>query len=366
MDVPLALPAMTEKMRSEADRVLKDEFFLRGETVDTFESEFAKFVEAEHAVAVSSGTQAIHLSLKAAAIGEGDTVITTPATFIATANSIQRTGAEVKFVDVDLDTYTIDLEKLEAAVEESENVSAIIPVDLYGYPVDIENIRNIAPDATIISDACQAHGASIGGQKVGTMADLTAFSFYPSKNMTVGGDGGMITTNSGELSETVRSFADVGRSIGEGEYEHERIGYTARMDTYKAAIGKEQLKHLPEWNERRAEIAEKYTGAFDNLDEVNLPPSGNEGVSPVWYFYVIRTKRRDELSQYLENKGIETGVHYPTPVHLQPPYRNLGYEEGDFPRSEQWAKEVLSLPVHPHLTEEQVNHVISNVNSFFN
>ncbi|MGZ0745991.1 DegT/DnrJ/EryC1/StrS family aminotransferase [Haloparvum sp. AD34] len=366
MDVPLALPAMTEKMRSEADRVLNDEFFLRGETVGTFESEFAKFVEAEHAVAVSSGTQAIHLSLKAAGIGEGDTVITTPATFIATANSIQRTGAEVKFVDVDLDTYTIDLEKLETAVEEIENLSAIIPVDLYGYPVDIEKIRNIAPDATIISDACQAHGASIRGKKVGTMADLTAFSFYPSKNMTVGGDGGMITTNSRELSEAARSFADVGRSIGEGEYEHERIGYTARMDTYKAAIGKEQLKHLPEWNERRTDIAEKYTSAFDTLDEVDLPPSGNEEITPAWYFYVIRTNRRDELSEYLENKGIETGVHYPTPVHLQPPYRDLGYEEGDFPRSEQWANEVLSLPVHPHLTDEQVNHVISNVNSFFN
>lgn len=365
MDVPLAMPAMTDEMRSEADRVLQEEFFLRGETVTAFEAEYADFVGAEEAVSVSSGTEAIHLSLLAAGVGEGDTVITTPATFIATANCILRTGADVKFVDIDPCTYTMDLDALETAVEETPDLAAIIPVDLYGYPVDVEKIREIAPDVTIVSDACQAHGASIGGENVGSIADLTAFSFYPSKNMTVGGDGGMITTNNSELADLAESYADVGRTIGEGNYNHERIGITARLDTYKAAIGRVQLEHLQEWNNRRSEIASRYSTAFKNVEEVSLPPRGDDR-SPAWYFYVVRTERRDDLGEYLDERDIETGVHYPTPVHLQPPYRDRGYTEGDFPVAEEWSEKILSLPVHPHLSDEQVEHVISSVRSFFN
>jgi len=365
MDVPLAMPAMTEKMRSEADRVLKEEFFLRGETVQEFEEEFAKFVDAEEAIAVSSGTQAIHLSLRAAGVTEDDTVITTPATFIATANSILRTGANVKFVEVDLDTYTIDIEALEEAVNETENLGAILPVDLYGYPVDIEQIRDIAPGTPIISDSCQAHGASIRGTSVGSNADLTAFSFYPSKNMTVGGDGGMITTDDPELAERARSYSDVGRAMNAADYEHVRLGYTARMDTYKAAIGLEQLQLLAEWNSRRREIAKRYTSELTDISELTLPPTGGNDITPAWYFYVVRTEQRDRLHEYLDQKGVETGVHYPTPVHLQPPYKEMGYKKGDFPVSEQWASQVLSLPVHPHMDDDQVDHVISSICSFF-
>lgn len=365
MDVPLAMPAMTEEMRAEADRVLQEEFFLRGETVDKFERDFAEFVDAEEAVAVSSGTEAIHLSLRAAGVGEGDTVITTPATFIATANCIVRTGANVRFVDVDLETYTMDLDHLAEVVAETEDIAAIIPVDLYGYPVDIAAIREIAPDVTIISDACQAHGAAVRGERVGSIADLTAFSFYPSKNMTVGGDGGMITTNDAELADLARSYADVGRASGDADYDHVRIGFTARLDTYKAAIGRVQLEHLPDWNARRKTIADRYTNAFGGIDALALPPNGVDDITPAWYFYVVRTDHRDKLKAHLEERGIQTGVHYPTPVHLQPPYSEMGYSEGDFPASEQWAAEVLSLPVHPHLDDEQVEHVITSVLSFF-
>jgi perosamine synthetase len=365
MDIPLAMPEMTEEMRAEADRVLKQEFFVGGETIDKFEAEFAEFVGADYAVGVNSGTQALHLSLRALGVGEGDTVVTTPATFIATANSIVRTGADVAFVDVNLDSYTIDIDKLADIANEKDDIAAIIETDLYGYPTDVDRIREVAPDIPIVSDACQAHGASLRGQRVGSMADMTAFSFYPSKNMTVGGDGGMITTNDRELARLARSYSDVGRAVGDADYDHPRIGYTARLDTFKAAIGRKQLEQLPEWNEQRATIAAKYTTAFEDLDGLTLPPSGDGDVTPAWYFYVVRTPRRDELAEHLESRGVETGVHYPTPIHLQPPYLEREFSTGDFPKSEQWAKEVLSLPVHPHLSDEQVEYVIEAVRDFF-
>lgn len=365
MDIPLAMPEMSEEMRDEADRVLKEEFFVGGETIEKFENEFAEFVEADYAVGVNSGTQALHLSLRALGVDEGDTVVTTPATFIATANSIIRTGADVVFVDVDLDTYTIDLDELAETVDERDDIAAIVEVDLYGYPADVNRIKEIAPEIPIVSDACQAHGASLRGQPVGSMAEMTAFSFYPSKNMTVGGDGGMITTNDPELAALARSYADVGRAVGEADYDHPRIGYTARLDTFKAAIGRKQLELLPEWNKRREKIATKYEAAFKDLDSLVLPPSGDEAVTPAWYFFVVRTPRRDELAEHLESRGVETGVHYPTPVHLQPPYLERGFSVGDFPKSEQWAKEILSLPVHPHMSDAQVEHVIETVRDFF-
>jgi perosamine synthetase len=364
MVIPLAQPAMTEKMRSEAERVLEEEYFVQGETVSVFEREFADFVGSSDAVAVSSGTQAIHLSLRALEVGTGDTVITTPATFIATANAISRTGADVRLVDINTDTYTIDLGSLRRTVAEADDVSAIIPVHLYGYPVDIDAIRNVAPGVPIVSDACQAHGAAIGDDQIGSISDLTAFSFYPSKNMTVGGDGGMVTTDDAELARAVRSLADVGRAPHDLDYEHTRVGYTARLDTVKAAIGRVQLNHLPDWNARRRTVAQRYLTAFDEL-ELELPPDGDKQITPAWYFFVVRTPVRDRLANFLSERGIETGVHYPTPVHLQPPYRKIGYEAGDFPESETWADMVLSFPVHPHLEDGDVEHVISSVRSFF-
>lgn len=350
-------------MRAEVDRVLREEFFLRGETVERFETEFTEYVDTDHAIAVDSGTQALHISLRSIGVSEGDTVITTPATFISTANAILRTGADVKFADVDLETYTIDLEHLEHIVDTTPDVAAIVPVHLYGYPVPMDELQEIAGDIPIVSDACQAHGASYKGKKVGARSTLSCFSFYPSKNMTVAGDGGMIVTNHDEFATAARSLRDVGRS-SDG-YEHESIGYTARMGTMNAAVGREQLARLDDWNEHRRAVAQEYTDGLSGIKDLVLPPLGGADRELAWYLYVVRTPHRENLQEYLEERGIETGIHYPTPVHLFPPYRERGFDDGMFPAAERWADEVLSLPMHPELQQEEIDYVINHVREFF-
>lgn len=363
MDIPLALPVVDEDMREEVDRVLREEFYLGGDSVEAFERDFADYVGTEHAVAVSSGTAAIHLALRAHGIGEGDTVITTPATFIATANAIVRTGATPKFVDISMDTYTIDVDAVERAIEDSD-VDAILPVHLYGYPADMSRLQDVAGDIPIIGDACQAHGAKIDGEDVGALGQAACFSFYPSKNMTVAGDGGMVTTDDDDVASRVRSLRDVGRA-DEGKYDHQRIGYTDRLGTINAAIGRQQLRRLDEWNARRSEISSRYRDAWADIEELVLPPDGSSTIDPAWYLYVVRCDNRDDLAAHLEARGVETGIHYDPPVHLQPPYRERGHESETFLDTERWAKEVLSLPVHPHLSDEEVEHVITSVEEYF-
>lgn len=361
MEIPLALPKLSDETIAEVEESLNEEFFLRGESVEEFEEEFAEYIGVENAVAVSSGTQALHLSLRSLGISEGDTVLTTPATFIATSNVIVRAGATPRFVDVSLDTYTINLDKVEGVVEEGE-IDAIMPVHTYGYTVEMDRLREIAGDIPIVADSCQAHGAEYKGQRAGSMSTLAGFSFYPSKNMTVGGDGGMVTTDNDELADTVRSLRDVGR---DEEGVHRRIGYTARMNTINAVIGKNQLESLDGWNRRRSGIASTYTENLDGVGDLILPPEGGDDTTPAWYLYVVRTSHRDNLMSFLEKKGVETGIHYERPVHLQPPYREMGYEEGMYPESEKWSREVLSLPMHPHLSDQEVDHIINSVKGFF-
>jgi perosamine synthetase len=216
----------------------------------------------------------------------------------------------------------------------------------------------------VLEDACQAHGAVYKGKKIGSFGDAAAFSFYPSKNMTVAGDGGMVTTNNDEIAETIESLRDVGRSKTK-LYLHDYMGYTARMNTVNAAIGRIQLKYLEEWNEKRRKIAKKYNKKLDGIGDLILPPKENSRIKPVYHLYVIRTKYRGELKRYLEEKGIECGIHYPLPVHLQPPYRQMGFYEGMFPNAEKWAEEILSLPVHPNLTKEEVEYIVSSIEDFF-
>ncbi|RKD98052.1 DegT/DnrJ/EryC1/StrS family aminotransferase [Halopiger aswanensis] len=361
MEIPLANPSLDEEMLSEAHRVLEEEFFVGGETVSRFESELETYFEVNHAIAVDSGTKALQLALEGKGIGEGDTVLTTPATFIATANAIVQTGATPRFVDIDLDTYGPDLSEVKRIVE-MEEIDAILPIHLYGYPMDIERLRDIAGDIPIISDACQAHGAMRNGRKIGSIADAAALSFYPSKNVTVAGDGGAILTDDNSLARAARSLRDVGRS--ESGYHHERIGYTARLNTVNAAIGRIQIQRLDEWNGRRQEVAARYTEEFSDLD-IHLPPSADENVTPAWYFYTIRSEQRDALREYLDENGIETGRQYRCPVHLQPPYREMGYSEGDFERAEQWSETVLTLPCHQHLSEQQVDYLVKHLRGFF-
>lgn len=362
MDIPLALPVIDDDTRAEVDRVLQEEFYLGGDSVEAFEEEYAEYIGTEHAISVSSGTQAIHLSLRAAGVDEDSTVVTTPATFIASANAIERTGATIKFADINSDTYTIDVDEVREIVDKYD-IDAILPVHLYGYPAEMDELQDVSGETPIISDACQAHGAMYRGEKVGSLGTAAGFSFYPSKNMTVGGDGGIVTTDSDEIAAEIQSLRDVGRK-GTKKYEHQQVGYTARMDTMKAAIGRNQLEKLDEWNERRQDIARRYTKAWHQISELKLPPTKTEKIRPAWYLYVIRHENRDALAAFLEDRGIETGVHYDPPVHLQPPYRNRGYAEIQHVNTEKWADEVLSLPVHPHLSNEEVEHIIETVKNF--
>ena len=355
--------------------VLKNDKLVNGETVRLFEEDFARYIGTKYAIAVNSGTTALYFSLLASGVRQGDYVITTPATFIATANAITYVGAKPIFVDISLNTYNIDLQKLEETVKRyKDRVKAIIPVHLYGYPCEMDAIMEIAEryDLIVIEDACQAHGAEYCGRKVGSFGDAGAFSFYPSKNMTVAGDGGMITTNNDEIAEIAMSLRDVGRSRDD-PYIHERIGYTARMNSINASIGLIQLRYLDEWNERRRRIAKKYTQYLYGLGDIVTPPSDKIIDKPIrynmikssWHLYVIRTKYRDSLKRFLLQRGIECKVHYPLPVHLQPPYRAMGFREGMYPNAERWSKEVLSLPMHPNLTDEEIEYVVSCIEDFF-
>lgn len=365
--IPLAKPVLTDEMIDAAVKALKTERFLRGKSVKEFEKEFANFIGTKYAIAVNNGTSALHLSLIAMGVGEGDYVVTTPATFIATANVITYVGAKPIFVDISLETYNIDPKKLEETIKKYKGkIKAVIPVHLYGYPAEMDEILEIAEKygIKVLEDACQAHGATYKGRKVGSFGDAAAFSFYPSKNMTVAGDGGMITTNNDEIAEMVKSLRDVGRSSN-NPYVHEYIGYTARMNTVNAAIGRIQLKYLEEWNKKRREIAREYNKKLDGIGDLILPPKENSRIKPVYHLYVVRTKYRDALKEYLEKKGIECGIHYPLPVHLQPPYRKMGFKEGMFPNAEKWAKEVLSIPMHPNLTREEIEYIVGSIEEFF-
>ena len=367
MKISLMEPILTEEMIDAAMNAFKKEFFLKGESVEKFEKEFAEYVGVTHAIAVNSGTSALHLSLLSLGIEEGNVVVTTPATFIATANVITYVRAKPAFADIALESYNIDPNEVRKVLEiNGERIKAIIPVHLYGYPCKMDEMMKIAEEynVAVVEDACQAHGAAYKGKKAGSWGDIGTFSFYPSKNMTVAGDGGMVVTDDSEVAEKIKKLRDVGRSL-ENSSLHKDIGFTARLNTANAAIGRVQLRHLDEWNERRREIGREYNKMLNGIGDIKLPPSENENSKPVWHLYVIRTRYRDKLKKYLEERGIQCGIHYSIPVHLQPPYQKMGFTKGMFPNSERCAEEVLSLPMHPNLTEEEVRYIVRNIKQFY-
>ncbi len=357
--ISLSKPIIDQEMIDAVTHALKDEMLVRGKSVVEFENGFKEFVRCKHAIAVNSGTTALHISLIAAGVKRGDRVATTTASFIATANAIRYVGAIPVFIDISLKDYNMDCKKLEEVVRKYK-IKAVIPVHLYGYPVDMDEILRLKDyaDFILIEDACQAHGASYNDRMVGSFGSAAAFSFYPSKNITVGGDGGMITTNDDEIAKIAYILRDVGRFNGE----HITIGFTARMNTINAAIGKIQLRHLTKWLEKRNRLADYYLERL-NLKEIILPPI-EEHKKHAWHLFVIRYKKRDRLRLYLEKKGIEVGIHYKLPIHLQKPYRDLGYCEGMFPNAERWCREVLSLPLHPNLTFEELDYIIDSIREF--
>ena len=355
--IHLASPIIDAEMKAAALSALENEMMVMGESVFKFEEEFAQYCGTKYAVSTASGTAALSITLQALGIGRGNEVITTPFSFIATANSIVHAGADPTFADVEDLGMNLSPSKTRAKI--SSKTRAIMPVHLYGHPSRIDEFHDIADEAglSLVEDACQAHGAEFGGRKVGSIGDAGCFSFYPAKNMTVGGDGGIVTTNNEELADAARSIRDCGRDKN-SKYYHGRIGFTSRLNTVNAAIGRIQLNRLEGWNEARRRISERYRRELENVREIILPPLEESFEKAVYHLFVIRTKFRDQVKKRLADNGIETGIHYPRPIHLQAPYRQkYGYAEGAFPLSESLSNEVLSVPIYPTLAEDEVVRV---------
>ena len=362
----LANPVLDDEMKQAALSALQNERFVLGESVYKFEEEFARYCGTRFAISTSSGTAALTLSMMALGTAAGDEIITSPLSFVASANSIIHARATPKFADVNMETYTIDPNSVTASLANART-KAVIPVHLYGFPAAMDELREAADrhKFALIEDAAQAHGAAYKGKIVGSIGDVGCFSFYPSKNMTVGGDGGMIVTNDDKITESVTSLRNCGRVKG-SNYIHDRVGFTQRLNTVQAAIGRVQLKRLDKWNETRRRLAAKYDALLSGLKKVTTPPRGDNDSTPVYHLYVIRCPRRDELRSWLAERGVETGIHYPEPIHLQPIYREMfGFRGGEFPKSETVCRDVLSIPMHVNLSEDDIAFVSESIHEFY-
>ncbi|HSK48285.1 MAG TPA: DegT/DnrJ/EryC1/StrS family aminotransferase [Coriobacteriia bacterium] len=337
-------------------RVMNHGGFTLGQEVEKFEREFADYVGVSHAVGVSTGTDALHLALRALGIGVGDEVITAVNTFAATAEAILMAGARPVFVDIDPQTYLMDLAAVESAI--TERTRAIIPVHLYGQSVNMRQLNRIAErhDLKIVEDACQAHGAQRYGLAAGAGGDAGCFSFYPSKNLGAIGDGGMVVTDDADTAERIRLL----RCHGEdGQRLHVEPGYCARLHSLQAAFLRTKLPLLDEWNQSRAEAAAAYGRAI-SPGSVTLP-SIADGADHVFHLYVVRAPDREQFRSRLADKGVQTAIHYALPLHLEPAFAALGYGPGDFPHAEKATSEIVSLPMFPYLTEREIEYVATSV-----
>jgi dTDP-4-amino-4,6-dideoxygalactose transaminase len=353
VDVVRQFRTIEAEVRRALERVLENGDYVMGEDVAAFEQEFAQFCGASHAVAVSSGTDALVLALRALDIGPGDEVVTVPFTFAATVEAIVTVGARPVFVDVDRNTALLDPQQLAKVI--TARTRAIIPVHLYGFPCDMDAICEIGRrrGLRIVEDASQAHGAEFGGRRVGAIGDIGCFSFYPGKNIGAFGEAGAVVTQHAELADRIRLMRNHGSA---DKYHHVRLGWNCRMDTLQAAILRVKLRHLERWNEARRQVAHNYTRRLGVVDGLGLPPPCVYG-RPVFHLYVVRVPWRDQLREYLAQRGIATGVHYPIPLHLQEAFAELGHKAGDFPVSEEWAGKVLSLPTFPELEDSEIAYV---------
>ena len=356
----LDLQAQHASIRGELDQAVDRVFdscqFVLGDEVTAFESAFAAYVGADHGVALNSGTSALHLALLAAGIGAGDEVITVPFTFVATVAAIGYTGARSVFVDIDPRSFTLDAAQLEAAI--TPRTRAVVPVHLYGQPADMDPILAVARShgLAVIEDAAQAHGAEYRGRRVGSLGDFGCFSFYPGKNLGACGEGGIVVTSNAEHAAALRMLRDWGQAR---KYHHVMRGYNYRMEGLQGAILRVKLRHLERWTEARRSRAALYDRLLEG-SEIQAP-CAMPYARHVYHIYAIRTRDRADLQRTLQTRGVQTGIHYPVPVHLQEGYRDLGYRAGDFPHSERAAREVLSLPIYPELTNVQVELVSAAV-----
>jgi dTDP-4-amino-4,6-dideoxygalactose transaminase len=353
----LDLKAQYNSIKSEIDAavlgVLASGQYILGEEVARLEQEFADYCNVKHAIAVNTGTSALHLSLLAAGVGPGDEVITVPFTFVATVSAICYTGARPVFVDVEPVTLTMDPAQLEAKI--TSRTKAIIPVHLYGQMADMDAIQAIADHYRIpvIEDACQAHGAQYKGARAGSLGTSGCFSFYPGKNLGACGEGGIVVTNRDDQAKTMRMLRDWGQ---EQRYHHLLKGFNYRMDAIQGAILRIKLRHLEAWTEARRAHAGRYSSLLGRSGHLTTPVE-KAGRRHVYHVYAIRSRDRDELQRVLSAEGIQSGLHYPIPVHLQQAHADLGYRIGDFPVSEAAAKEVLSLPIYPEMPARHVDQV---------
>ena len=348
MKIPFFVQEFTDEMEEAAIHALRNESFVGGESVTKFEEEFAKYTGTKYAASVSSGNGALQISLMALGIGKSHEVITPTNSFIASANCIRMTNAKPILTDINMDDGGIDLSNIK------NSVNAIIPVHIYGNPCNFDSVKSFAKEQKIpiIEDACQAHGAEYKGKKVGSLGDVGCFSFYPTKNMTVGGDGGMTTTNNEETALKIKSIRDNGRKT---KNEFDKLGFTMRLNTVNAAIGRVQLRHLDEKTARRREIVSIYR---ENLTQDCILPENRDGKS-VYHQIVVKHKKRDEIRKELAGNGIGSAVYYETPIHKQPIYELYKFK---LPNSEKFSKLILSLPSYPQLTNDQALEICECVN----
>jgi len=348
MKIPFFVQEFTDEMEEAAIHALRNESFVGGESVVKFEEEFAEYTGTKYAVSVSSGNGALQISLMALGIGESDEVITPTNSFIASANCIRMTNAKPILTDIDMNDGNIDLSNSK------DKVNAIIPVHIYGNPCNFDSIKSFADEQNIpiIEDACQAHGAEYKGKKVGSLGDVGCFSFYPTKNMTVGGDGGMTTTDNEETALKIKSIRDNGRKT---KNEFDKMGFTMRLNTVNAAIGRVQLRHLDEKTARRREIVSIYR---KNLAQDCILPENKDGKS-VYHQIVLKHEKRNEIRKELTDNEIGSAIYYETPIHQQPIYQSYRFE---LPNSEKFSKLILSLPSYPQLTNDQALEICEHVN----
>lgn len=360
LDLQAAYHELQEELDATCRRVMSSGWYILGQEVEAFESEFAAYCGVRHCIGVSNGLDALELILRGYGIGAGDEVIVPANTFIATWLAVSRAGGVPVPVEPNELTHTIEVDQVEKAI--SSRTRAVMPVHLYGQPADMDPIHALAPrhGLKVIEDAAQAHGARYRGQRAGGLGDAAGFSFYPGKNLGALGDGGAVVTNDDELASRIRLLHNYGSQV---KYYHEIKGCNARLDALQAAVLRVRLSRLDEWNQRRALVAKRYIEALSPLTHVVLPYVP-EDAEPVWHLFVVRHPRRDDLQQHLSRAGIETLIHYPVPPHRSRAYAELGYNLGSYPLAERIADTVLSLPIGPHLRPDQQDYVISALKEF--
>jgi len=350
--IPIADPEMGETEIESVVDCLEEGQLADGPEVRAFESEFSEYCGTDHGIATSNGTTALHTAFHSIGLGEGDRILTTPFSYIASANAIRLAGAEPVFEDIDPETYNLDPDLVEQRLERDGDIDAILVVHLYGLPCDMQRFQEIVDEygVALIEDAAQAHGAMYDGQRVGTFGDAACFSFYPTKNMTTG-EGGMVTTDRDDVAKAARRFVNHGRS---DRYEHVELGHNFRMTSIEAAIGRAQLERLPEYTRQRQENAATLTRGLEGT--AVSPPVEPSDRKHVYHQFTVRTQQREKVIDLLENNDIGYGVYYPTPIHRQEAYDSWNH---DAPVAEQTSESVLSLPVHPNVSTNDLDRIVS-------